>query len=227
MSKILIAIASCGRDTLNGFNDAIRETWLSNTTVDYKFFIGRGATPKKDDEILLDCPDHYIGLPYKTLEIVRWALNNNYDYIFKCDTDTFVMVDRLLQSGFEQYDYVGAFNEAIGIENAVYGKLYSWASGGSGYFISKKAGEIVLATGINDNAICPKLRIPCEDLWMGQVLGPYIKKSQIAAFNDTRLGKSFNPNFVTEISSHYCSEGMKRKFDISWMLKHYEVNNIK
>jgi len=222
--KVLIAIASCNRDSKNGYNQTVRDTWLSGHNVDYKFFLGAGSAEPKSDEVILPCPDDYLSLPYKTLEILKWALSNGYDYVYKCDTDTFVMLERLLSSGFEEYDYVGTFNEKLGKPNVVYGTLFSWASGGSGYWLSKKAAEVIIANGVNEKAVCPRLRIPCEDLWVGQLLGPGIQSAAIKAWDNPRYGKSFSADYITDISSHYCSEGMHRKFDVSWMIKHYNTN---
>ena len=224
MNKLLIAIASCNRDSKNGFNQAIRDTWLKDASVNYKFFLGSGSTDPREDEIILNCPDDYLSLPQKTLEILRWALKEGYDYIYKCDTDTFVMPEKLLESGFENYDYVGTFNGDLGIPNFVYSSLYSWASGGSGYCVSKKSADIILREGVTGKAMCPRLHIPCEDLWIGQVLGPGIRDKSLKAHDDSRYGRHYTDDYKTDISSHYCSEGMKRKFDVSWMFKHYNTN---
>ena len=225
MERVLIAISSCERDSNNGFNDAVRKTWLNNAKVDYKFFKGIGGTESHDDEVILDCKDDYLSLPEKTLEILKWALDNNYDYVFKCDTDTYVVLDRLLSSDFRNWDYIGHFNAPIGIPNVVYRTLYTWASGGSGYFLSKKAAEIIVKLNSTEKAMCPNLRIPCEDLWIGQVLGPDIEKGNLKATSDNRYGWGFNDDFSTEFTSHYCSEGKRRKFDADWMYAHHTKNS--
>jgi hypothetical protein len=61
----------------------------------------------QDDEIILSCPDDYFHLPYKVRAMHRWALTQDFDYVYKADTDTYVDVDRLMSSGFEQHDFVG------------------------------------------------------------------------------------------------------------------------
>ena len=35
--------------------------------------------------------------------IYRWALAHGFAFVYKCDDDTFVYLDRLLASGFEHY----------------------------------------------------------------------------------------------------------------------------
>ena len=224
MKKILIAIASCERDSNNGFNNAVRETWIKDCKVDYKFFRGIGNPTDKEDEVLLDCKDDYLSLPEKTLEILKWSIEKNYDYIFKCDTDTYVVLERLLNSDFADYDYIGHFNAALGRPNVVYQRLYTWASGGSGYFLSKKAAKIIVDINSTEKAMCPNLKIPCEDLWVGQLLGPHIELGTIKAKDDHKYGWGYNEDFSTEYTSHYCSEGKKRAFDVSWMYEHHRKN---
>ena len=52
--KVLIAIASCRRDTHNGFNQAVRDTWLKDIAkfpeIDYKFFVGDGTISNDYDD---------------------------------------------------------------------------------------------------------------------------------------------------------------------------------
>lgn len=227
MKKIIIAIISCARDINNGFNEAIRDTWLKSASVNYKFVLGRGVNNTKQDELILDCNDDYNSLPEKTLALIKWAISMEYDYVFKCDTDTYIVLDRLLSSNFFLFDYVGRFNGPIGIANVIYRSCYSWASGGSGYWLSNRAARFILEQVIDEKSICPILKIPCEDLWIGQVLGSKIKDGFFTAFDDSRYGISYNADYKTEISSHYCSQGKKRKFNTNWMYEHHKINQKK
>ncbi len=226
-NKILIAIISCKRDIDNGFNDAIRDTWIRHIPegVDYKFIIGQNdGLVLKDDEVMLPCPDDYNNLPYKTKALLEWALVNDYDFVYKCDTDTYLMPDRLINSGFHNFDYVGHFNGPIGQTNTIYGCLYSWTSGGSGYCLSKKAMQIVVSYDASHMSMCPVLQIPCEDLWVGQLLGEHIENGKILANHNPRFASGFNKDFICDISTHYCSEGNSRKFDVNWLYNHEKIN---
>ena len=226
MRRILIAVTSCERDTDKGYNQAIRETWLKDSPVDYRFFRGKGSEPNNQDEILLECEDDYLSLPQKTLGLLDWAMDHGYDYVFKCDTDTYVNLPNLLSMNFQDYDYIGYFNERIGVPNVVYGSLFSWTSGGTGYFLSAKAIKHVIDNPSLNKAMCPRLKIPCEDLWIGQVLGPLIAAGNIRAYHEKSMNPGFNSDFSCQISSHYCSEGLKRIFDVNWMYKHHQKNSI-
>lgn len=230
MVRPLIAIKSCWRDAENGFNQAVRDTWARDVSgADVIFFLGDSRATDTwqlaNDQISLECPDDYNGLPYKTKAICQWAWDRDYTHAFFCDTDTYVVPDRLLDSGFEQYDYVGHFNGARGIPNAIYGSLYSWASGGSGYWLSQQAMKIVADSDPIPLSICPISKIPCEDLWSGQLMGPLIANNTIIVSHDPRYASGYDEqNYKTEISSHYCSTAANRQFDPEWQRRHYIAN---
>ncbi len=221
--KALITISSWVTGALNGDNQAIRETYAQDVakqpSLDYRFFIGNGTpiTPEdearltdsithatrghkdkvlstrvqdpfnytpQDDEVIVDCPDGYLYLGHKTWHSHRWALDRGYDYIFQCFPDTFIDVDRLMDSGFEALDYTG---------HACGGSGPKYASGGAGYWLSKKATELLLTTPVNDWA---------EDRWAGRALAPH----EILLHHDPRYGKSTDRPYRNNhiITSHLC-----------------------
>ncbi len=129
--EVLVAIITCESFRTNGNNDAVRNTWLPDLVklgVDYKFFMGQGSKSTKDDEVLLDAPDDYHNVTYKTKEMYKYAAAKGYEYVFLCYPDTYVCPSRLMNSGFEQYDYVGNFvcNPSTG----------PYACGGTGHWAS-------------------------------------------------------------------------------------------
>src|SRR5271157_4401796 len=134
--KCLIAIISCESYRVNGNNQALRDTWLPSVSeekgLDYKIFMGQGSKIEKEDEIYLDVPDDYEHISYKGREIHKYALDNGYDFLYKCYPDTYLCPSRLMQSGFQDYDYVGHF--ACKLKT---GQQY--CTGGTGYWLSKKA----------------------------------------------------------------------------------------
>jgi hypothetical protein len=55
--KVLTLILSCVEHELNGFNQAMRDTWLRHIWglgLDYKFFIGNGSQTGEDETLLLN-----------------------------------------------------------------------------------------------------------------------------------------------------------------------------
>jgi hypothetical protein len=165
LPKILIAVPTCfafdyeekwehkgnpeyGRDMhVSGPNEqtqAIRETWGRDIEpfkehVDLKFFYGRpaGGYPRAAlaDEVYLECPDSYGSLPLKTVGVCDYVVANGYKYVYKCDTDTFCFVDKLLMEIMEtKFDYAGFRHSDV-------------CSGGPGYLLSEHACRIISTQG--------------------------------------------------------------------------------
>jgi hypothetical protein len=83
--------------------------------------------------LLLPGPSDYRSLPQRTRAFCQWAITrDDWDYLFKCDDDTYVSIPRLIRYPLTA-DYIGA-EWAPGVR---------YASGGAGYFLSRKAAEVV------------------------------------------------------------------------------------
>lgn len=149
--KILIGIPSCLRDRERQNYTRI---WLKDCErfgVDYKFFLGgRQKEPIAKDEIHSDrIDDNYDSLIEKVKWIIQYALDNGYEYLFKCDVDTFANVYRLIKkSGFEKYGWSGS------------GVSY----GGTGYWLSRERMLELLAR------TTPLGALETEDVWVHRVL---------------------------------------------------------
>ena len=206
MLRVLIAILSCHKE--RNLHNNVRSTWLHDLPqgqgVDAKFFLGRiprrgsikPEPPAGPDEVFLDVPDDSLGVSQKTLGVVEWAYNNGYDFVFKCDNDTYVHVQRLLASGFEKWDYTGhryPTSEQTTIFNPGADKAISWngeasergkpnqrceAYGGAGYWLSRKAMGILL-----NNRNSTEYKGSCEDWWVGAILR---RHPEVTTFNDNR-----------------------------------------
>jgi Galactosyltransferase len=179
VAKLMICVKSCQRDLALGFHDVIRSTWGRDAkalNIETRFFMGvadnKSYSPRPD-EVYVKCGDDYNSLPYKTREICRWANGKMVDYIFLCDNDTFLIPRKMLQCGFEKHDYVGKIGEPVNKrfryehtgregQKEIHERCFQWASGGYGYFLSRKAfQEVAFETPTSS----------CEDLWVGQVIG--------------------------------------------------------
>ena len=130
--KPVILIISCRRDEANGYNAAIRKTWAGTwkDLIDYRFVIAKSVAepwePKHEDILMVNTLDGYNDLSRKVYEAVRWAKEQGYTHAFKCDTDTYVHVPRLLASNFDRAPYIG---------NADSG----YCIGGAGYWLNPNA----------------------------------------------------------------------------------------
>jgi hypothetical protein len=217
--KLLIAVKSCQADQREGFHDPIRSTWGQEARalgIDVRFMMGANSGEAQQpipqrDEMYLNCGDRYSELPEKTQQICLWMIGKVYDFVYLCDTDTYVRPAKLLASGFEKYDYTGKIDKPLDVpfyyqavdrsgHVEVHEKCYPWASGGFGYTLSRKA-ALVIGTA---NPISW-----AEDLGVGNLLAPDIHTKHIKTLNVPGL----------TISHHYSSEtnGSRYHPDTKWM----------
>ena len=223
--KILVGVKSCDRDRANGCHQAIRETWGKDfpSNVDVRFFMGMGKVTGflKEDEVLVYAQDDLVALPLKVREMAQYTVRENYDFAYFCDVDTFVIPKRLMASGFENYDYFGRFMiDGVPqlIKNFQDGRLgmlhdvWNYASGGVGYFLSRKAAELI------------STMVPvhyAEDYSVGQVLGPLTMSGELKV--------AYPVNFDRYVAWHYCTWGKTRYhwpnsvgFNPQWMRESYK-----
>lgn len=163
--KPIILIMSCKRDKENGNNQAIRDTWLKSWggLIDYRFVLGDGNVQENEDEIIVSCDDRYLWLTEKVFEAYKWAASNNYTHTFKCDTDTYVHIPRLLKSDFSRADYIGHV-------------CRNWyMAGGCGYWLGPKALSVITNRPLH-------IYHRAEDLNIGQ----YMKSNDISLTHDSR-----------------------------------------
>ena len=135
--RVLIAVESCFKDAHK--HQAIRDTWGKDLPMGMpKFFMGGAGAGPFEDEIFLgtNIDDSYGALSLKTQAMCRWALDHNFDWMFKCDVDTVINVERLLFSGFGDYDYFGGENADVNVPGFAPGRI-EFCSGGAGYWLSR------------------------------------------------------------------------------------------
>jgi hypothetical protein len=138
-AKILIGICSHGEN--RPARDAIRETWMCALPLNIKalFFAGR-IDPGESQIVDLKCADHYEALPGKVQAFFRYALQHeDFDYLFKCDDDTYLVADRLEQLLDNHSEIVGDGQLKKG----------SWFCGGAGYLLSRNAVEVCASAAIS------------------------------------------------------------------------------
>ena len=166
----------------------IRETWLRDLPegVDYKFFYGtrlrnqkqNQRTPDKvqlhealSDEVYLDCGDGYTSNPEKMKAICAWALAHGYDYILRCDDDTFIYPVRLLATNWSEFDYVGAGTDPN-----------TFHPGGC-MFLSRRAMELIIAGHPTTYA---------DDVWIGQLM----RDNRIPLANEPTMHNQWGDGYV-------------------------------
>jgi hypothetical protein len=190
------------------------------------------------DEVQLDCSDgpdenggvsHAPGLCEKAQAMRRWALEYGVDYLFKADCDTYLSPKRLLASGFEGHDYSGHFPSypQVGVIPVVPGERgkYSYASGGVGYWLSRRAMEAMVEAPYDEKRLDDR-GYPAEDLWVSNVLFP----QNIFGYHDPRyffkgdrlVNDPWNRHVDgVGISVHL---GFRSGFDPSWLDRCHELS---
>lgn len=190
--KVLLAILSCTRDF--ELEEIQRKIVLNHTPIDYRFFRGKGAAPSPD-AVCLDVDDGFYSLPFKTQAMCKWAFDEGYDFLFKMDTDTYLRPERLLNSGFANHDYSGFFSYDPGPG--------AYASGGSGYWLSRRAMEVIAQSEAFFQD-CHSPEIPTELSWRGEDLQVcwVLKDRDIHCHKDSRYclsgpGPQVQNNLIT------------------------------
>lgn len=150
VARILIGVTSCRKHKER--RDACRATWMASPIDGIRpvFFVGGGTPlPDEPDTIALACPDTYEALPAKIRAFFDHALEHeSFDWLFKCDDDTYVAQNRLHELTVGSHELAG---------NAEFLDTKGYASGGAGYLLSRR---IVAAVATDDRLP----NIGCEDI---------------------------------------------------------------
>lgn len=161
LDNVLVAVVSCHK-YLPDRIPSIRETWLPELQrlgVPYRIFVGENGSADSTlaaDVVRLPVDDTYRGLPAKTKAIAKYALENGFDFVFKCDDDVYLEPSRLINSDFAQLgDYIGRKRGPSGGFPAPYASGFS-------YWLSKKALRVAAETPLTND--------PAEDRWLGNAL---------------------------------------------------------
>ena len=227
--SLIIAVKSCLKDLDAGLHNVIRSTWgqrVKAAGIETRFFVGEPESNKttsrfEPDETLLKCDDSYKGLPYKTREICRWFMGKKIDHILLCDIDTYLMAKYITSSGYQKWDYFGYFswppreihNDYLAaqkeVDQQIIQNCYAWASGGLGYFLSRKAATEVATTTPTTWA---------EDLWVGQILGPLVANGNL-----TVQSTKSNDYLGCQYSLHFGNSAKENNYQMiaEWLQKQY------
>lgn len=180
-NRIVLGILSCQKNARK--RRAVDSTWarrVRETGVQTYFLVGRPGSPEEvvGDILYLDCDDSYRGLSEKVVAFLRFAQANfQFDYIFKCDDDTYIDFEKWIRIPFETAEFTSgkliAYSPAY--QTWIRAKGFEWnpdadqfmsqagefPCGGDGYFLSRRAVEaIVTSTSAQTVSWCG----PSEDV---------------------------------------------------------------
>jgi hypothetical protein len=207
--NILIAVESCFKDAHK--HQAIRDTWGKEFgRRQAKFFMGGAGAGPFEDEIFLGTfiDDSYEALSLKTRAMCQWALAHDFDYMFKCDTDTLIDAERLISSAFSNYDYLGGENADINVPGFAPRRI-EFCSGGAGYWLSRKALTIV------SNAV--NIRTQAEDVFVADALLQHGIRPTFHPGYRWRPGAAIDKDMVTL----HLSSALQKKYEPSQMYQAY------
>lgn len=216
-SEILVGI--CSSHLHPERRQACRDTWLRKQPkgVASLFFAGKQlhgdvleAGSKEDDLMILDAPDSYEALPEKVLTFFQWTLENSqFKWLFKCDDDTYLDLERLKDLPDPQFHLIGDVSLAE----------RGSPSGGAGYLLSRSAVEKLC----QDQSLA--LRGP-EDIIIGEAIAEYGLEShptERLCLDSHRFPTSEN----NMVSAHWCNpERMRLIYDLNQGEKHRIVEVI-
>src|SRR5262245_55154921 len=151
-SRILIGVCSCHRTADR--RRAVRASWMRRLPagVTATFFVGEGPKSGEPDVVQVSASDDYPGLTRKVHAFLQHAVTRHqFDYLFKCDDDTYVVAERL-------FDLIQGGPAFVG--SSIFAPWF--ASGGAGYLLSREAACFV--------ARSPDPGDGAEDVWIAALL---------------------------------------------------------
>ena len=185
---ILVGICSCRANRVK--RDAVRETWLSSPVpgIECRFFVGGGAPLADEPDVMaVAAADDYDHLPMKVRAFFAAALAlSDFEWLFKCDDDTYVALDRLHTLIDGDHELIG--NEMIESRGS--------PSGGAGYLLSRRMVRILADShGLPDTG--------AEDVIVGEAAISHGAR----ALGTTNLCWDRSRGRLTEngiVTSHWC-----------------------
>ncbi len=201
--RILVAICSSRRGAER--RAAVRETWLKRLPAGVAafFFVGDGRGEVEPDVAVLEAADDYHSLPEKVHAMFRYAFEHyEFDYLFKCDDDTYLCAERLASLAKPEAQFIG--DESV--------TRYGFAQGGAGYLIARPLAETLTEAGW-------AFRGP-EDVFVSRAamrqgitieVSPRLKsgpETPPAAWNDVITAHHVNPKLMRSIDAELLNPPM-------------------
>lgn len=135
--KILVVILTYDGTQKNA--DACIATWVNDIQYPHEYYFYGSKTQSEKMDKTWNCEpndgEHRIRLPEKTYKMLNESLNHDWDFLFKCDDDTFVAFDKLIDL-LKNYDsksdlYLG--------RRILFDKKFEYAQGGAGYILTRSS----------------------------------------------------------------------------------------
>jgi glycosyltransferase involved in cell wall biosynthesis len=172
---------------------ALRAGWLrllEEMGIAHVFVTGGGDGRLEGDVLRLDAPDDYEGLPQKTLAAIRWVHDQtDFGHMLKIDDDCFLNAPEFFRAlNYRRFDYYGRklslvpgqmdrrWHQGKSTSHRARSALdkspepSSYADGGSGYALSRRAmAEVLAAMDSTEGRLLERLSF-MEDKLIGDLL---------------------------------------------------------
>ncbi len=136
--KILTTILTCSKTQKRA--NACLDTWIKDIKPPHDYFFYGDKKQSQSMDKTWNCSpdsgDSRGNLPEKTYKMLNKSLEYDYDFLFKCDDDTYLAFDRLVKlvQSLDPKDdlYIGSAIHNFGVP---------YAQGGAGYLLTRSAVE--------------------------------------------------------------------------------------
>ena len=208
--KLFIAVMSA--HSLRPRQEAVEATWFPHLTHNQEgcIFVGGGPLTRTGHLVQLPVPDDFGRLWVKVMAMFRFALDFQWDYLFKCDDDTYVFPHRL-SPAIRSAELHKRHNDVpfLGEPEYVGGKRCEdsyYAHGGSGYFLSRGLVQFILAQPEADRG-CPDVIPNMEE---DGLVGYLARRSARLYVTDTLVGRPVVPLTDTIATCHEMTPELMR-----------------
>ncbi len=166
--RYLIGVTTCHIPKYRPKVQAQRETWVRDAEgiIDVRFLYGRVPLEKgpvllelATDSVILACGDGYLERPGKIKGVCQWALDHDYDWVFKTDDDVYIDISTLMRVAPAHVgDY---FGRPVEFKDRVTKKVTVRFASGFGYWLSRRAMQVIADapdfTGLEDRWVAEQL----------------------------------------------------------------------
>jgi len=131
--KILVAILTC--KSFQNRADACYKSWIQDIQEPHSYYFYGSKNQSEKISKTWNCEPNdgeaRFRLPEKTYKMLVKSLNYDWDFLFKCDDDTYVNFNKLVEF-LKDYDA----NDDLYLGKKI-GKPFAYAQGGAGYILTR------------------------------------------------------------------------------------------
>lgn len=184
----------------------LKQTWLKNLKFPYYFVLGEENDSKESNILQVPVKDN--DLARKLLSAYKYLLEQfDFDYIFTCDDDTYVVVDRLLKCGYENHMFMGNFYTFQEGER----KNLFHAEGGAGFFLDYESISRITQCPIEHKILDQPSDVAISDLASMYSVRIHDDKRFVQGYSTKKRHGEIPTPHNDKITSHYIPINMFAK----------------